>query len=83
MALVTYNTNRKAEAIPMAKAINIWKVLTGELEPVNEAQANYVATVKDVHMQVDGAPQSYLTAKHAILSHVEANRTAPDTKDWY
>lgn len=49
------------------KAEHIWEVLRGAIEPENEAQADFIATIKNVYLNSHNptTPQSYLD-KHPI-----------------
>lgn len=61
MAFIVFNDNRRPKAIKdVEKSHHIWRVLIGEAEPDNEAQAEFVAAIKRMYLNPENAPESYL-----------------------
>jgi hypothetical protein len=75
MALLRFNDGTREQPIPKDKAYHIWRVLSGEAQPENEAQESFIARVSQVYLDrhAKDVPASYMKAR----AHIHAAMDAP------
>ncbi len=69
MALIRF-TNQTIKPLPHDKALAIWNVLNGTVEPTEE-QAAFIATVERVYLDWRKAPADYLEKYADTLNEME------------
>lgn len=66
---IAHLTNGKKMYLPPDKALNLWRILNGEVEPTKEQEA-FATRVEKLYLNRHTAPQSYLDKHHDILKQM-------------
>jgi hypothetical protein len=70
MAYIRFNTG-KTGTVSHDKGIAIWQVLNGEVEPENDAQAQFIASIQNIYLDRHNAPESYLKARAQVHAQMD------------
>lgn len=78
MAMILFFDNTTRIVGP-AKAAHIWKVLTGESEAENPAQASFVSQIANIYLNPNSkeCPQSYKDRQR------QRSKVVPGQQAWY